>query len=173
MSESIYHYSTRTEARRLSWAAALAGAYVMVHSMDVISTPSEALEDCGRIVTFFQSAPFHLMSPRDDLARAGTDYVFGDPSVGYLAYAADLVGDVGLLIPPGGGGTFDLRWFDCENGSVVVVPGVVLSEGEHSAAKPDGFGADVALSILPATAASAEPSVRAATWTKIKNRYRE
>ncbi len=172
MSESIYHYNNRTDARRLSWSAAMGGCTVMVHDIDPGAAPVEALEDCGRIVSFFEATPFHLMSPRDDLARGATDWVFGDPAVGYLVYASDPSGDLGISIPAGGAGNFDLHWMDCATGDTVEAPALVLGEGEHFVTKPSGLGSEVVVSVLPSTATSAGSGIAPATWAHIKAKYR-
>ena len=171
MAESINHYGNRTDARRLSWAAAMAGGTVMVHKMDV-DTPVEAFEDCGRLAAFFQATPFYDMAPRNDLARGETDYVFGDPSAGYLVYAADPSGDLGLSIPAGGAGFFDLRWMDCETGVTVEQNALTLGEGDHFWPVPSGVGAEAVVSVLPSAATSADRPTQPASWAVIKNRFR-
>lgn len=172
MAESIGHYSNRIDARRLSWAAAMGGCYVMVHSMDVINTPVEAIEDCGRIVSFFQSTPFFEMESRDDLARAETDFVFGEPGTGWILYAEESAGDLGVAIPPGGAGDFVLHWFDVADGTSVVEAPVALAEGDHTFAPPPGLGVDVAVfaEVVHVTAVSA--SVVPRTWGAIKSMFR-
>jgi hypothetical protein len=172
MAESIGHYSNRTDARRLSWAAAMGGSYVIVHNMDVINTPVEAIEDCGRIVSFFESTPFSEMEPRDDLARLQTDFVFGDPAVGYILYAAAVAGNLGLSIPPGGAGDFILHWFDVANGTTIDEPPVVLGEGDRAFTPPSGLGADVAVFVEAVNVTSASASVVPRTWGGVKSMFR-
>jgi hypothetical protein len=162
----------RDESRRLCWAAAMAGAYVMVHKMDVANTPVEALDDCGRLRTFFGSTPFHLMAPHDELAQGETDWVFGETGVGWIVYGESVAGNLGLTIPLGGDGEFDLRWMDTENGTTVVQAGVNLAAGNHVWAKPPTLGAEVALSVLPVSVTSVSAGVEATSWGHVKGRYR-
>ena len=75
-----------TELRRRNWAAAMAGAYVMVYGMDIAGTPRPDLVDCGNLVQFMESTNFQEMAPRDDLAFADTDYVLARPEHSYIAY---------------------------------------------------------------------------------------
>jgi hypothetical protein len=172
MAESVNHYGTRTEARRLSWAAAMGGLTVLVHSMDVANTSLDALEDCGRLVSFFESTPFHRLEPRDDLARAGTDYVLGEASVGWIVYASDLSGDLGLSVPAGAGGPHDFRWLDCATGATVEEIGVPLASGDAAWPKPAGLGVDVVVYLEPSPATGVNPTVRPESWAGVKSRYR-
>ena len=172
MAESVGHYTNRTDARRLSWAAAMGGAYVFVHAMDVINTPVEAIEDCGRIVSFFSSAPFWEMSPRDELARADTDFVYGEPSIGWFVYADNFTGDLGLAIPPGGAGDFVLHWLDVASGMQVDESPIQLSAGDHAFTPPPGLGVDVALYLEAVQVTSAGASVQHRTWSSVKSLYR-
>jgi hypothetical protein len=172
MSESINHYTNRTDARRRSWAAAMGGATVMVHKMDVAGTPVEALEDCGRLAAFFQASNFTLMEPRDELAVDGTDYIFGSVEAGWLVYASQLTGMMGLSIPAEAEGGFDLHWMDVESGATEDVPAVLLAAGNHSWTRPAGFGEDVVLRLTPSTATSAGSVVESAPWSRLKSRWR-
>ncbi|MGH2570832.1 MAG: DUF4038 domain-containing protein, partial [bacterium] len=163
----------RDESRRLCWAAAMAGACVMVHRMDVAATPVEALDDCGRLRGFFESTQFHRMEPRDELARGETDFVFGDAAAGWIVYGESVAATLGLAVPAGGAGIFDLRWMDTENGTAVVEAGVSLAEGEHFWPKPTGLGAEVVLSVEPSGGpTSVLPSLETSSWGRVKDRYR-
>ena len=172
MSESINHFTDRTLARQRSWAAAMGGATVMVHKMDIAGTPVEALEDHGRLAAFFQASDFAAMEPRDDLAVAETDYVFGSAEAGWIVYAAGLSGMLGLTLPAGAEGGFDLYWLDVESGATEDQPAVALAAGSHSWAKPSGFGPDVVLRLSPSSATSAGASVETETWGRLKGHWR-
>ncbi len=168
MAESVGHYTDRSQARKLSWAAAMGGGYVLVQAMDVASTPVEALEDCGRLASFFRSTEFHRMSPRDDLRRGQTQFVFGAPGVGYILYAASSPGNLAVELE-GGVDAVDLTWVDCITGTQVTESGVAAAAGENSWRKPNGLGVEVALSVTP----SAPAPVSGASWGGIKALYRD
>lgn len=167
MAESVGHYSDRTSARKLSWAAALGGGYVLVQAMDVATTPVEALEDCGRLASFFRSTAFQFMAPADALRRAQTEYVFGAPDVGYILYSSDLADNLGVSLESGMD-TVDLSWMDCVTGAIVSETNVAATAGDNVWRKPTGFGTEVALSVTPAGASSVE----GASWGGIKALYR-
>ncbi len=172
MAESIGHYAgDRTAARKLSWAAAMGGATVMVHGLTIADTPPEALEDCGRLCSFFASVPFGDMTNADPLRRAGTEYVFGGDDAGYVLYASNLTGSLGFWAPAAASGPADLRWFDPASGAVVHQPNVTVVPGDNAWPKPVGIGAEVALSVLPAAATGIGERIRAASWGAIKARF--
>jgi hypothetical protein len=129
--------------RRRSWAVAMAGAYGMHLWMDVATTPREDLEDCGRLVRFFQSTDFHEMEPRDDLRAGATEYVLAKAGESYIAYASALSGEIGLRGMAAG--AYDLTWFDCATGATVAQRGVLVAEGERSWARPPGIGPELAV----------------------------
>jgi hypothetical protein len=110
MSEAA-DWGTGTELRNKCWACAMAGAYVMILGMDIATTAKSDLEDCGRLVRFFESTDFQQMSPHDELAFAGTQYVLARPGRSYIAYASQLQGKIGLKNMPSG--VYKFRWFDC------------------------------------------------------------
>ncbi|GJM45026.1 MAG: hypothetical protein DHS20C21_18680 [Gemmatimonadota bacterium] len=171
--EIRFHYTTREETRKRCWAAAMGGGYVMVHRMFIIDTPVEAMEDCGRLVSFFQSTPFDEMEPHDELARGDANYVFGDADAGWIVYAEAAAGPIGLSIPPGYAGPYDLRWFDCESGVSVEQTGVPLIEGDNLASIPGGIGNEVAVSVTPSTAAvSVQSGLRWLSWGNVKSLFR-
>ena len=126
-------------------ALAMGGAYVMILDMDIAGTPKSDLEDCGRLVRFFESANFDELSPHDELAFAGTKYVLANPGDSYIAYASNLAGEIGLKdLKPG---THDFRWFDCATGKDVVQKAVKVAAGNQSWATPNGMGGELALHI--------------------------
>ena len=153
MSESNQHYNVsspdRQATRRYSWAAAMAGSYVMVLRDDIISTPTKILEDHGRIVDFFEQTNFNTMSPSDTLAAAGTDYVLADGvHHSYIAYAADLVDNIGLVNMVAG--QYDFLWFDVVTGATVQQNMVPVSSGNQTWNTPPGLGDELAVWISPA-----------------------
>ncbi len=170
--EVRYHYSGREETRKRCWAAAMGGGYVMVHQMFVANTPVEAIEDCGRLATFFQSTPFPSMSPQDSRARGATDYVFGEESAGWILYAEDAGGALGISLPTGSAGPYDLRWLNCESGAEMQESGVSLTDGDNLLPIPSGLGTEVVVYAGPASATSASSGVETSTWARTKAAYR-
>lgn len=128
-------------ARRKMWACAMAGAYVMVLDMDIASTPPSDLEDCGRLVRFFERTEFYEMAPHDELAWKDTEYVLACPGDSYIAYTSRGRGLVGLrgLRP----GTYRMRWMDCATGKEVVWRGIRVKSGEAAWSKPKGLGREI------------------------------
>ncbi len=144
MSEAA-DYGAGEVARKKSWACAMGGAYVMILGMDIDSTPKSDLEDCGRLVRFFESTNFNEMFPHDELAFAGTKYVLARPGFSYIAYAPDLQGEIGLkgLRP----GTYEFNWFDCVSGEVARQARVNVEAGDQRWKKPRRIGAELAVYI--------------------------
>jgi hypothetical protein len=144
MSELAQHGTGRA-ARLNSWAAAMGGAYVMVLRMDIAGTAESDLQDCGRIVRFFEAADPRRMAPRDDLAAADTQYVLADPGNGYIAYSSRRVGKLGLkkMTP----GTYDFTWLDCVTGKSVEKRGVKVAAGDRDWSAPPGIGKEAAVYI--------------------------
>jgi hypothetical protein len=144
MSEAAGFISGR-DSRIKSWACAMAGAYVMILEMDIASTPKSDLEDCGRLVRFFESTNFNEMLPHDELRFAGTKYVLAHPGFSYIAYSPELQGEIGLKDMRRG--TYEFRWFDCASGKEVRQTGVNVKAGSQSWEKPRGIGMEVAVYI--------------------------
>jgi hypothetical protein len=144
MSECAHH-GTGAEARRRSWACAMGGAYVMILRMDIASTPVADLEDCGRLVRFFESTNFHEMAPHDQLRQSDTLYVLARPGHSYIAYAAKGRGRIGLkaLLP----GRYAFRWFDCATGKSAEQRRVSVAGGDHTWLRPEGIGNELAVHI--------------------------
>ncbi|KPK51015.1 MAG: hypothetical protein AMK72_00640 [Planctomycetes bacterium SM23_25] len=132
-----------SDLRQANWAIAMGGAYVMVFEMDIASTKSSDLEDCGRLVQFFESTAINRMAPHDELAAGGTQYVLADPGRSYVAYSAKHGGKMGLKGLPAG--SYDLTWFDCAAGNRVERRGVSVAAGEQVWEVPAGLGAEVAV----------------------------
>jgi len=131
--------------RDKSWACAMGGAYVMILDMDIAATPKSDLEDCGRLVRFFETTNFNEMSPHDELAFAGTKYVLAKPGETYIAYAPNLDGKIGLKNLKAG--QYDFRWFDCATGKEVVQKAVKAAAGSQTWTTPDGIGRELAVHI--------------------------
>lgn len=163
MSEAA-DWGTGATAREKAWACAMGGAYVMVLGMDVVSTPLSDLEDCGRVVEFFEASPFANMEPHDELARNDTRWVFAEPGEGYLLYS-HAAATLGLDLPSG---VWDLRWFDPATGAWVQQDDVATEGGNTSFAVPSGIGSEAALSIIRSDTTAVTP----ASWSSVKAAYR-
>jgi hypothetical protein len=144
MSEAA-EYGSGQEARKKSWACAMGGAYVMILEMDIASTAKSDLEDCGRLVRFFESTNFNEMSPHDEFRFAGTKYVLALPPSSYIAYAPQLRGKIGLKDMKAG--SYEFRWFDCATGKEVTHTKVHVEAGDQSWKKPGGIGSELAVYI--------------------------
>ena len=144
MSEAA-EYGAGEVARKKNWACAMGGAYVMILGMDIASTAKSDLEDCGRLVRFFESTNFTEMSPHDELAFAGTKYVLARPGFSYIAYAPNLQGEIGLKAMRRG--TYEFRWFDCVSGKEVRQARVNIKSGDQSWTKPRRIGRELAVYI--------------------------
>jgi CubicO group peptidase (beta-lactamase class C family) len=140
MSEAA-DWGTGAESRKKCWASAMAGAYVMILEMDIATTAKSDLEDCGRLVRFFESTDFQEMSPHDELGFGGTQYVLARPGISYIAYASQLRGKIGLKNMQAG--VYKLRWFDCASGSEVTKENVTVVGGDQSWDKPDSIGGEL------------------------------
>lgn len=148
LSELAGHYvpGDRAKTRQKSWAAAMAGAYVMVIDMDIESSDGEALADCGRMVRFFESTDFYRMKPSDELARESTEYVLASSFGTYILYSSDAAGP-GLGVAGLKPGQYDLRWFDCENGQEILLEKFLVEQGPTTWPVPAAIGPEVALYI--------------------------
>jgi hypothetical protein len=160
----------RDVRRRKVWACAMGGAYVMVISMDLATVAPEELEDCGRLVSFLESTNLGELAPHDELAHGGTDYVLASPGESYVAYAANLSGDVGLENMTAG--SYTLRWFECATGITVVQGPVAVGTGNQTFPKPTGFDSELVVFIERHDPTSAGANVEPSTWTRIKAAYR-
>jgi len=148
MSEAA-DYGSGEVARQKSWACAMGGAYVMILEMDIVTTAKSDLEDCGKLVRFFESTNFNEMSPHDELKFAGTKYVLARPGFNYIAYSPKLQGEIGCKIGlkdmrPG---TYEFRWFDCITGKEVRRAEVKVKAGDQSWEKPRGIGRELVVYI--------------------------
>jgi len=144
MSEAA-EWGTGAEARKKSWACAMGGAYVMILRMDIATTPRSDLEDCGRLVRFFESTGFNEMSPHDELGYDGTKYVLARPGRSYIAYTPSLQGKIGLKsIRPG---RYRFVWYDCATGRTVTQENVTVAGGDQRWDKPESIGSELAVYI--------------------------
>ena len=144
MSECASH-GTGITTRKNNWAIAMGGAYAMVLGMDIANTPVSDLQDCGRLASFFESTNFNEMSPRDDLAYGGTQYVLAKPGSSYIAYASNLSGDIGIKNMTAGVYTF--KWLDCANGTIVAQSNVDVEAGDRTWTKPSQIGNELVVYI--------------------------
>lgn len=148
LTESGGHYDAlapdREATRRFSWAAAMAGTYVMVLDMNVIDTPAAILEDHGRMVNFFERTAFAQLVSRDDLALGDTRYVLARPGVGYILYS-ESVGSAGLGARDLPAARYDVQWYDPQSGVTEVTAGVSVAGGDRVFSRPDGIGSEAVL----------------------------
>jgi hypothetical protein len=133
---------TGEKARKKIWAIAMAGAYVMVNGMDIKDTARRDLEDCGRLVHFFESTDFHKMTPQDALGYGGTEYVLALPGSSYIAYAPNLSGRIGLKNMAAG--LYDFTWYDVKSGHTIIQQNVSVDAGDQSWPKPARIGREMA-----------------------------
>ncbi|MEX2030589.1 MAG: dockerin type I domain-containing protein [Anaerolineales bacterium] len=147
------------EARLRSWAVAMGGGSVMHLRWDIASSPIAELEDCGRLAAFMESTGLLEMAPHDELAFGGTDYVLALPGKEYIAYGADLSGEMGLRDMEAG--TYTLRWMDIASGTMVTQTDVPLATGDQTWRRPPGVGTEVAVHVLLADSASLDGDINA------------
>lgn len=152
------------DARRKSWAVAMAGAYVM-HAMgtrqkdrvwDMQRTPVSELQALGRVASFLESVDeLTRMSPRDDLRNGQTKWVLADEGNAYVAYSYEAPENLGLknLTP----GVYRLRWLDCVSGQTVDQKRMRQKGGSSIWRKPTGFGTEVALYVRRLNDGGANP----------------
>jgi CubicO group peptidase (beta-lactamase class C family) len=138
-------YGTGVQARKKIWACAMGGAYVMILGMDIATTAESDLEDCGRLVRFFESTNFNEMSPHDDLRYGGTKYVLAQPGTSYIVYAPVLGGSIGLRDMTAG--IYEFQWFDCATAKQVRQAEINVAAGDQTWSKPAGIGDEVAVYI--------------------------
>jgi len=144
MSEAADH-GTGTVARKKNWACAMGGAYVMILGMDIASTPMSDLEDCGRMVRFFESTNFNEMAPHDELKFGSAEYVLAKPGESYIVYSSKRQENIGLKNIAEG--TYSFQWFDCVDGKNFMHTNVKVKTGNHIWQKPEGFGDEIAVYI--------------------------
>ena len=148
-------YGTGASARLKNWAVTMGGAYVMALGWDIANTPLDTLEDCGRLVSFIQSTNFYQMAPHDELKHAGTEYILALPGDSYVAYASNLVGNIGLRNMTAG--MYSFLWFDPINGATINQVNLSVAAGDQSWSKPAEVGNEVAVYIKRTGAANDAP----------------
>ncbi len=147
MSEIPYGKSgTGQDLRRRVWAIIMGGAYVMIQKMDIVNSPVEDLEMLGRAAKFMETTDFNRMSPHDELAFSGTEYVLALPGNSYIAYSSSLgnnqVGIKGMTE-----GVYRFHWLDIVNGSSVIQPAVYICDGNNTWPTPNGIGSEIVVHI--------------------------
>jgi len=138
-------WGTGAESRKKCWACVMGGAYVMILGMDIATTEKIDLEDCGRLVRFFESTNFNEMSPHDELRFAGTQYVLARPGKSYIAYAPQLQGKIGLKNTRAG--IYKISWYDCVTSKEVTQEEVNVTGGDQMWDKPSSIGSELAVYI--------------------------
>jgi len=169
MSEDALHRELcqagdRAAVRQRNWAAAMAGAYVMVLGIDGASTPVEWLADLRRLQRFFEQTDFFRMEPSDALRTGDTEFVLAAQGSSYILYSAAAHS---LGVKQLEQGAYDLRWLDPASGKTVTQSGIKIAAGEGNFPKPASIGPEAALylkrrgasvSSLPAPASRAKPA---------------
>ncbi len=148
-------WGTGAVSREKAWAAAMAGAYVMVYQMDIASTPVADMEDLGRLRLFMESTDFYTMEPRDDLATGDAEFVLAREGKSYIVYARQGTGALGLQDLSAG--SYRRRWLDVATGFEVVEEQVDLDAGAQSWSRPPGVGAEAAVYLLRLDGANDRP----------------
>jgi hypothetical protein len=138
-------WGTGETARKKSWAVAMGGSYVMILWMDIENTPISDLEDCGRLVRFMEMTDFTVMSPNDDLAYMGTEYVLANPGESYIAYASSLDGEIGIRKMSSG--IYNFLWYDIPSGTTFTQENIQVQGGDQIWEKPESIGIELALYI--------------------------
>ncbi len=140
--ESLLDQGDYEGFRKMNWAIAMAGSYLMAFGLD-IEIHKEVLQQFRRIQDFFESTRVNQMSPHDELKHAGTQYVLASPASSYIAYSSLDPGHLGLRDMKAG--VYDLRWYDCISGQTLERDAVPVKEGDGKWKKPKEFGPEVAL----------------------------
>ncbi len=105
------------QIRQLNWAAATAGASVMVYQWDIETTPLEQLSQCGFLAHFMEDHLTLGMKPAPELGTLGTRFFLADPGKAYLGYTVPGAAEAGISnLPPG---DWDLEWMDAVSGQRV------------------------------------------------------
>jgi hypothetical protein len=141
--EYLIQDEDRNGIRRVNWATAMAGAYVMVYYMDIARTPDAIFQDFRRLHQFFESTHINYLVPHDELKHAGTQYVLALPGHTYIAYSAEKSKMLGLQGM--NAGLYDIYWYDCITGESLQLEDVQITQGTNAWKKPSGFGDEVAL----------------------------
>lgn len=100
--------------RALNWAAALAGAYVMVYQWDVELTSEEQLRQCGYLARFMESSAFPTMTPSPGASAGQTRFLMSGTGPVFLGYSESGEGRPGVREVPRG--TYEVSWLDARDG---------------------------------------------------------
>jgi len=141
--DNLSQSGDREGIRKVSWAIAMAGSYIMVLGMDIENTPPEQLQDCRYITQFFESTGFNTMAPHDELKYAGTQYVLASPGYSYIAYSSENSENPGLKNMVSG--EYNIRWYDCVTGQTVQTNNIKIASDNQSWEKPKELGDEIAL----------------------------
>lgn len=135
----LAEHGTGLQAWQKSWAAAMAGAYVLVYEMHVAGTPEEDLRACGTMVEFMEATDLVLLQPRDELAGGAARYVLaGDAESGEAVAYAEEPGPLEIGATPDG--RYRLRWLDVATRRIVAEGPLPLSGPVASLERPADFG---------------------------------
>jgi hypothetical protein len=146
--------------RKGIWALAMGGGYNMQlgdwEAKKGRQPPSVGMAKASRIlVDFFESTAFQDMAPHDELAHGGTDYVLALPGQSYIAYAADLQGQMGIKDMQAG--VYDFIWLDIPSGQTIQQSQVSIEAGDQRWAKPSQVGSELALYLVRRQSGNAPP----------------
>jgi len=134
---------SESHIRQVNWAAAMAGAYVMIYTWNEPILNREILYQCGYLRKFFESTNFNEMAPHDELRYGGTEYVLAQPGESYIAYTSNLSSNIGLKSMSSG--TYRFKWYDVTNGNTIIQDNVNLNAGDQTWNKPKGIGKEIAV----------------------------
>jgi hypothetical protein len=151
MSESQAHRlalerGDRTQMRRLNWAAAMGGAWVMQLGPFASggAMTDEMLADMGRQRRFFESIDLRALAPHDAAAADAGAFVLADPGRAWLVWNAEAGETLGLRGIAAG--RYDLMWHVGASGQSARETARGVTAGDVVRfARPAGIGPEVAL----------------------------
>ncbi len=151
----IYSESTAAEPNaQHAWACAMGGLMPMMLKMDIATTPVETLQQCRSLQKFFEASDFFTLTPHDELAAGGTQWVLADPGRSYIAYSEDAASEMG--VKGLAAGACELRWLDCRTGKTVSEQRTTAG-GEVAFQRPAEIGTWCAVWIHTQRTADAKP----------------
>ncbi len=139
-------WGTGAEARKKSWACAMAGANVMILGMDIDGTPISDLKDCGNLVRFFRDVNLFDLEPHDELAEADTQYILANPGRSYVAYSSKANDNLGIKDMRRG--VYSVRWVDCVSGRIESRGTAEIRDCDVLWGRPTEFSQEVALHLV-------------------------
>ena len=156
---------TGVNARRIIWASAMGGAYIMPIDWDIVSTPNERLKECGYLAQFFESIRLETLSPHDELIAGNSQYVLADPgSHLFVAYGSNATSNLG--IKGALSGTYNLVWMDTVSGQRVSQQFSHSSTGNALFPKPANLGNEVVVYAERVVTSPANQVFPGASWEK-------